>query len=101
MSSTLLPATLALAVPLYIQELKALPPDQFWQQWQEWGDRARDDGAFSEAVLYRVKGESARAFNALARLIAAMAFVPGGVRVFGMHFDATPPGAGEAQNVLC
>jgi hypothetical protein len=38
--------------------------------------------------LYRVPGESAKAFNALARGIAALSFAPGGVTTFGMHFEA-------------
>jgi hypothetical protein len=82
----------AIAVPLRIAELEALPPDQFWPRRREWLARAEEEGGFSEAVLFRVKGESARAFNALARLIAAMAFTPGGITIFDQHFAAVPPG---------
>lgn len=35
------------------------------------------------------KGEAARLFASLARAIAVMAFAPGGVRIFGQHWEAT------------
>ena len=41
-------------------------------------------------ILFKAKkkGESAKAFNALAKGIAALSFVPGGVKIFGMHFES-------------
>jgi hypothetical protein len=87
-----LPIMISIAVPLRIAELKSLPPDQFRQCCWEWISRAEDEGLFSsEAVLFYVEGQSSRAFNALAQLIAAMAFVPGGITIFDQHFVAVHP----------
>jgi hypothetical protein len=40
-------------------------------------------------ILYRSKkkGESAKAFNALAKGLACLAFAPGGVNAFGGHWQ--------------
>ena len=37
------------------------------------------------------KGEAADMFNKMAEGIALMSFLPGGVRVFGVHWDTTHP----------
>lgn len=37
------------------------------------------------------KGETARLVNGLVRTLAVLAFAPGGVSVFGLHFDAGLP----------
>ena len=85
----LLPMTLAVAVPLHIEQIVR-------EQWC-WNDilrEAADAGAYIAAhgddVLYRgVKaGATAKAFNKLARGIACLAFATGGVTVFGLHFEA-------------
>lgn len=45
-----------------------------------------------DLILFKSKkkGETANAFNALAKGIAALAFVPGGCTTFGQHFEADP-----------
>lgn len=43
-----------------------------------------------EALLFRVPGKSAAGFNALSEIIARLAFSPGGVKTFGMHFQYEP-----------
>jgi hypothetical protein len=42
-----------------------------------------------DLILYRSKkkGQTARAFNALCRLLAIGAFFPGGIKFMGMHFE--------------
>jgi len=42
-----------------------------------------------DLILFKSKkkGESAKAFNALAKGIAVLAFMPGGVTLFGLHFE--------------
>ena len=53
------------------------------QRWQEQG---RD--SFSEALLHRTRpGQSREEFVDLAEMVAVMAFCPGGVRAFGMHWE--------------
>jgi hypothetical protein len=48
-------------------------------------------GEKGDVILYRSKrdGETANAFNHLAEGLACLAFVPGGVTAFGLHFEAT------------
>jgi hypothetical protein len=55
--------------------------------------RVRDEyphelGSHGDAILYREKGMTARMVNVLLDGIAVLAFVPGGVTVFGCHFEA-------------
>lgn len=84
---TLLQSTLSVAVPLRIEEMRKRP-------WSYIEERARVCGQViaseGDNILYRSKkqGQTAEAFNRLAEGIACLAFTPGGVRVFGMHFVA-------------
>jgi hypothetical protein len=90
-AEVLLPMTLQLAVPMEIRELQQLDADQFEATREAWAENAKPGdlaGAFSEAVLYRIEGETAPAFAHLARALAALAFAPGGVRFAGLHFEA-------------
>jgi hypothetical protein len=90
-AETLLPMTLQLAVPMGIRKLQQLDADQFEATREAWAENAKPGdlaGAFSEAVLYRVEGETAPAFAHLARALAALAFTPGGVRFAGLHWEA-------------
>lgn len=60
-------------------------------------------GPFSEATMFKVKGESRREVAKLVNAIAVMAFVPGGITIFGHHFEATAEGnelATLAENLL-
>lgn len=41
------------------------------------------------------KGQAAEVFNALAEMVSYMAFLPGGITTFGMHFEATWPDSGN------
>lgn len=82
-----LPTTLSAAVPLWAAQCLREPTlqavmdriknhrleERFWEA--------------GEAILYRVPGKTADGFNCLAETIAILAFSPGGVRCFGMHFE--------------
>ena len=81
--------SLSAAVPLWIET--------FVQQDYTWADVSRIASESSQIIAEKgdlilfkskKKGETAAAFNALARGVAALAFVPGGVTVFEMHFEA-------------
>ena len=84
--TSLLATTLAAAVPLWIEELRPLPWSEIDHLAKECSQIIAEKG---DVILYRSKkkGETARAFNALAKGIAALSFAPGGVKVFGMHFE--------------
>ncbi len=45
-------------------------------------------GSEGDAILYYVKGKSAEMVNILVDSLAVLAFVPGGVTAFGVHFEA-------------
>lgn len=83
----LLQSTLSVAVPLRIEEMKKRP-------WSFIEERARVCGQViaseGDNILFRSKkeGKTAEVFNRLAEGIACLAFTPGGVKVFGMHFEA-------------
>jgi hypothetical protein len=50
--------------------------------------KTEDRESFSEALFCRTKrGESAREFSDLAIVIGVMAFTPGGVKAFGLHWE--------------
>lgn len=81
---------LPVAVPLWILRFKELP----WSDVQAIGTESSEFlGEHGDDVLFRgrKKGDSAKAFNHLARGIAVVSFAPGGVTIMGMHFEAIHP----------
>ena len=82
----LLQATLEIAVPLWIEKLKQQSPEYRLERAKAHVDTIASKG---DIILYRSKktGETAAAFNALAEAIAVLSFQPGGVTVFGLHFE--------------
>lgn len=79
--------SLAAAVPLWIIQLQEYSWDEKMRIAKESEEALRRLG---EAILFRTRpGESAEAFNALAKGIAVMAFCPGGVTCFGQTWDAS------------
>jgi hypothetical protein len=92
MDDTLLKLALSAAVPLWIEELKNKP----WDELQAMAEYAAQVVASKgDRLMFRgkKKGESAAAFNALAKGIAILSFAPGGVTVFGEHYEAKHGGA--------
>jgi hypothetical protein len=88
---TLLKLALSAAVPLWIEELKNKPWDELQAMAADAADVVASKG---DMLMFRgKKGESAAAFNALAKGIAILAFCPGGVTTFGLHFEAKHGGA--------
>lgn len=87
----LLRMSLEAAVPFLIEDLKRLPWEEVSRLAHESAQVVAEKG---DILLYggSKKGETARAFNALARGVAALSFVPGGVTVFGLHFEAKHEG---------
>lgn len=87
-ASGLLPTLLTLAVPLRIDELRQFSDAEREALAQRSAAILADVG---EAVLVAVtkRGETQRGFVALVNALACLAFVPGGCRAFGQHWDAT------------
>ena len=85
----LLRLSLEVAVPLHIHEMKDWSLESLEAVAKGAVDTIASKG---DIILYKSpkKGETAAAFNTLARAVAAAAFFPGGVKLFGLHFEAYP-----------
>ncbi len=85
MDDALLAGTLALAVPLWMERVKAYPEEIRLARARECGQVVAERG---DIIQFRAKkrGETARAFNALAEGIACAAFQPGGITFLGQHW---------------
>jgi len=83
----LLKISLEAAVPLHIDLLRTRPRHEIEERAREAAQIIAEKG---DIILYRSrkKGETAAAFNRLAEGIACLAFAPGGVTIFGLHFEA-------------
>jgi hypothetical protein len=81
----LLVITLQVAVPLWIHEVAKLTQAERLAAARECGQMIAEHG---DDIIYLSprKGETARAFNALARGLACAAYQPGGVWFMGTHF---------------
>jgi hypothetical protein len=85
----LLKSALSCAVPLWIEGLRGTSFDERQAFAVNAANIIAEKG---DLILFKSKkkGESAAAFNALAKAIAVLAYQPGGVTSFGMHFEANP-----------
>lgn len=88
MSGFTLPLMLSVAVPLEIERLRQFggPTDADYSSMAGIVDRLGNRG---DVLLFGgPKGEPARLFSDLARALAVMAFLPGGVTAFGQTWEA-------------
>ncbi len=84
--SDMLRSVLGCAVPLWAMELKKLP----WSEIEKIAHESAQIVAEKGDVLQfrsKKKGETANAFNALAKGLAALSFCPGGVTFLGDHYE--------------
>jgi hypothetical protein len=83
--AALLQDALSAAVPLWILELRQSTFEQRAALAAKACDVIASQG---DIILYRSskKGETAKAFNELAKGLAVLAYQPGGVEIFGLHF---------------
>jgi len=89
-SGALLKTMLPMAVSLNIMEFQKRP----WSELQQIATHASQYVAEKgDNILFKSakKGDTAKAFNELAKGVAVLAFAPGGVTLFGQHFEATHP----------
>lgn len=88
MNDKLLPEMMRMAVWLQIELLKQRggPTDQDMKKAQETSDMLGEHG---DVLLCGggKKGQCADLFNRTAHAIAVLSFVPGGVEIFGAHFE--------------
>lgn len=89
---SMLVESLAIAVPLWVERYAGKV------SWEEAQRRARICvqhlmGPGGEDILFASTrpGGSAEAFNRLAEGVAIASFQPGGITVFGHHFESGPP----------
>lgn len=87
----ILQTTLDAAIPVWIEELKQKPWSYLERRGPECSQYIAEHG---DVVLYpgKHKGDTAKAFNALAEGIAILSFFPGGVKIFGRHWTSQHPG---------
>jgi hypothetical protein len=80
---------LSVAVPLHIIKLKERggPDEADLKKAREFNKDLSERG---DVLLFgsKKKGEAASLFNGLARSIAVLSFCPGGVTLFGSHWEA-------------
>ena len=85
----LLAIALSAAVPLRIMELEERggPSEEDIATCQGWSDQLGEQG---DVLLFGggKKGQAAHLFNQLAKSIAILSFCPGGVRLFGEHWES-------------
>ena len=95
--ATLLHLTLQAAVPLWCQELRERERDygRHRRGYDEFSHYLSERacvcaaviGETGDALMFKVKGKSAEAFNRLAEGIACASFCPGGIKAFGTHWE--------------
>lgn len=85
--NALLTSTLSLAVPLWIEKVRSYSEEVRLERARECGQVIAEKGDVLQ-FKSKKKGESAKAFNALAEGLACAAYQPGGITFAGMHFEA-------------
>lgn len=93
---TALPIALSAALPLRILELRERggPTDCDIEHARAF---ASDLGAHGDVLQFGggKKGDVARLFSGLVNAVAVLAFCPGGIRIFGAHYEGRPGWRGE------
>lgn len=88
--SELLRISLQAAVPLHAWDMQRMPLDHLLRLGPELSQIIAEKG---DIIQFRggKKGETAAAFNALAKALALLSFFPGGVRFLGDRYEHTHP----------
>lgn len=96
----LLRFALILGVPKAMDDLRLRggPDAADWEKARTFADTLAEKG---DNLIYKStkKGETAALCAELIRMLAIMAFVPGGVSAWGLHFDAGTPD--ESGQICC
>lgn len=91
--AVLLP-TLQIAVPIEILRMRTWDEKTRLAKAAEFGQHIAANG---DDILYKTGGETATAFAALARGLAACAYQPGGVTFMGLHWCVNHDECNEAS----
>jgi hypothetical protein len=95
----LLAIAMSAAVPLHIMQLqeKGGPDAADMKKAQETSDMLGERG---DVLLFGggKTGEPADLFNRTAHTVAVLAFVPGGIDIFGQHFEAIRQGNPDSRS---
>lgn len=85
----ILAESLRFAVPIHMLELRDVPADRRRHYLPPGGLEAL---GFGDVLMFKGQRRqtAARAFDAYARALAALAYQPGGVTLFGAHFCVAP-----------
>jgi hypothetical protein len=94
LKSELLAVHLAVAVPLWIERYRDTNAEEARRRAQICVQVTAEHG---DLIQYRSKNETAEAFNRLAEGVAIASFQPGGITIFGLHFETTPPLRSRAE----
>lgn len=98
-TGTLIQSTLEIAVPFRMLELhqRGGPSDLDWEETRAFGDVLPYAG---DNLIYKSgkRGETARLMSDTIRAVAVLAFVPGGITIYGLHFDAGTP---DSEGTVC
>ena len=86
-ANSLLAIALDVAVPLWINELRALSFDHRMERAKICAQVVAEKGDVLQFGGGK-RGEAANAFNRLAEGVGCLAFAPGGVKIFGRHWQA-------------
>lgn len=91
-------STLQLAVPLWIDRVKAMPWSQRFLRACVCADAIASQG---DVIMFRSgkKGETAEAFNRLAEGVAILSFATGGVKIFGDRYETEDPAPKTLQHL--
>ena len=82
----LLKISLSMAVPLVIEQLRAVREEDRLAMAQNAAQYIAEHG--DDLVFkFKTKGKTGKAFGELATGLAAAAFQPGGVKFLGLHFE--------------
>lgn len=68
-----------------------------WEQTRAFGDVLAPGG---DNLLYKSgkRGKTAHLMNEMIRAVAVLAFTPGGITIYGLHFDAGTP---DSEGTIC
>lgn len=75
---------LQVAVPLHQEELKGVPFGERIKMAKEASKFLCEHG---DALMFKQKGKTSKAFNRVAEGIAILSMLPGGVDLFGEHWE--------------
>ena len=94
----MLTSAMQAAIPIWIAKWKQQPWEMVWKRLGEQTKTLPDMlGSKGEILMFGggKKGEATKLFNETAEAVALMSFLPGGIDIFGDHWETDHPGKDE------